>query len=87
MIRTHYGGLVTVLADCGLHCPQNSKFEARLVKVHIKYSNGENQYNTYRFADFLKTDNGYTEIVQVLATVPTIELTGIELASAIEQAS
>jgi len=87
MIFTRYGGLVTVIADCGLHCPQGSKYEARLLKVNIAFDHGAAKLGVYRFADFLKADNGYNEIIQVMQTVPSITLTGVELVEAIEQAS
>jgi hypothetical protein len=83
MIYTRWGSKIKICINCGQHQPQ--EFRAPITLLRVKHI--ETQEFDYQFAEFLRADKGYNEILQAIEVAETEILTGRDLKKALRKAS
>jgi len=81
MIYTRWGEPVTVVAACG-EC-QPAGFCAPVTLVRVQFGDGDERY---RFAQFLRADGGFSEILTAVQSARPVRLSAAALEVAIQQA-
>lgn len=82
MIYQKFGCTLTVIGNCGEHQPPYLNYDALLLKVHYEDDGQEG----FQFAELLRADKGFHEILHAAESAPRIILTDDELKAAFKDA-
>jgi hypothetical protein len=89
MIYSRFGGVVTLHKYCGMHVPTEGALCLTLCRATVTYAPGTEQQSArekFVFAENLRADNGWREIIMLVESLPHETLDEQVLKVALEEA-
>lgn len=83
-IHTRWGGECKILAKHGLHTPRYLVKDCKYTLVSVQHP--DEKHTRYAWAEFMKAEGGWAEILAAMQDVPQVELNPVQLKVAFGEA-